>query len=235
MRLACRAKPAGYLQTISGLAMTFGGIIGSISGGLGLGALNVEGILLLLSLFPLVQLLACGMIDDKTLGQAAMSTDEGSCNIHEDDDGEILNIDMPKTINLVADYFGMVSFLDDKDEYLDSMKLRGFSQNRPVYYNDAVATVRLPWTHDLDPGEFKNVSDSRVVHKPSLQAVAAPYAHVHLHLMTPNLSLHNKSIAKYVCCIDINSPTYYHHQRMTTCQTANHGSIGIRFDRCSLG
>jgi len=189
--LACRAKPAGDLQTVSGLAMTFGGIIGSICGGLGLAVLNVEGIFLLLSLFPLLQLLACGMIDDTTLGQAAMSIDEGSCNIHEDDDGEVLNIDVPKTTNLVADYFGMLSFHDDEDEYLDNLKLQGFSKNRPVYYSDAVATVRLPWTHDLEPGEFKNVADSRIVHKPSLQAVAAPCAHVHLHLLTQNLPLHN--------------------------------------------
>lgn len=189
--LACRAKPAGDLQTISGLAMTFGGIIGSICGGLGLAVLNVEGIFLLLSLFPLLQLLACGMIDDTTLGQVAMSIDEGSRNIHEDDDGEVLNIDVPETTNLVADYFGMLSFHDDEDEYLDNLKLHGFSNNRPVYYSDAVATVRLPWTHDLDPGEFENVADSRIVHKPSLQAVAAPCAHVHLHLLTQNLSLHN--------------------------------------------
>ena len=171
--LACRAKP-GDLQTISGLAMTFGGIIGSICGGLGLAVLNVEGIFFLLSLFPLLQLLACGMIDDTTLGQVAMSIDEGSCHIHEDDDGEVSNIDVPKTTSLVADYFGMLSFHDDEDEYLDNMDLQGFSKNRPVYYSDAVATVRLPWTHDLDPGELRSVADSRFIHKPSLQAVAAP-------------------------------------------------------------
>jgi hypothetical protein len=54
-----------------------GGIVGSVSAGLGgLSVLNVEGIFLIFSIFPLLQLVACGLMDKRMLGQVAFRIED---------------------------------------------------------------------------------------------------------------------------------------------------------------
>ncbi|KAJ7541838.1 hypothetical protein O6H91_10G079000 [Diphasiastrum complanatum] len=64
-----RAQYAGDLQSLSWLAMAFGGIIGSLTGGIALAMFNAGGIFLIFSIFPLLQLLYCFLIDERTLGK----------------------------------------------------------------------------------------------------------------------------------------------------------------------
>jgi len=54
-----------------------GGIVGSVSAGLGgLSVLNVEGIFLIFSILPLLQLVACGLMDKRMLGQMAFRIED---------------------------------------------------------------------------------------------------------------------------------------------------------------
>lgn len=62
-----RAEYAGDLQSMSWFAMALGGMLGSVVGGFALSAFDVNGIFLLFSIFPLLQLVACGLIDEKAL------------------------------------------------------------------------------------------------------------------------------------------------------------------------
>lgn len=62
-----RAEYAGDLQSMSWFAMALGGMFGSVAGGFALSAIDVKGIFLFFSLFPLLQLLSCGLIDERAL------------------------------------------------------------------------------------------------------------------------------------------------------------------------
>ncbi|KAH8948027.1 hypothetical protein BDL97_11G075000 [Sphagnum fallax] len=78
---------SGDLQSLSWLAMAFGGILGSVSGGLCLAVLKVKGIFLLFSIFPLLQLVSCIFIHEKSANQMAVANNEvleGAQNITRD-------------------------------------------------------------------------------------------------------------------------------------------------------
>eukprot|EP00249_Psilotum_nudum_P014242 c24736_g1_i2 orf=744-2267(-) len=70
-----RAEFAGDLQSVSWFSMALGGMVGSVAGGFSLSTLGIEGIFLLSSLFPLLQILTCGGVDEKSLVRGA-STDD---------------------------------------------------------------------------------------------------------------------------------------------------------------
>jgi hypothetical protein len=70
------AEYSGDLQSLSWLAMAFGGILGSVSGGLCLAVLKVKGIFLLFSIFPLLQLVSCIFIHEKSASQMAVANNE---------------------------------------------------------------------------------------------------------------------------------------------------------------
>ncbi|CAK9197129.1 unnamed protein product [Sphagnum troendelagicum] len=81
------AEYSGDLQSLSWLAMAFGGILGSVSGGLCLAVLKVKGIFLLFSIFPLLQLVSCIFIHEKSANQMAVVNNEvleGAQNIARD-------------------------------------------------------------------------------------------------------------------------------------------------------
>ncbi|PSR95616.1 Folate-biopterin transporter like [Actinidia chinensis var. chinensis] len=63
-----RASFAGDLQSISWMAMAFGGICGSLLGGYALTNLQIESIFLLFSVLPAVQLFSCGLIKENDIG-----------------------------------------------------------------------------------------------------------------------------------------------------------------------
>ncbi|MCO5613556.1 hypothetical protein L7F22_067833 [Adiantum nelumboides] len=62
-----RAEYAGDLQSMSWFAMALGGMFGSVVGGFALSALEVKGIFLVFSFFPLLQIVSCSLIDEKSL------------------------------------------------------------------------------------------------------------------------------------------------------------------------
>ncbi|KAI5062379.1 hypothetical protein GOP47_0022918 [Adiantum capillus-veneris] len=62
-----RAEYAGDLQSMSWFAMALGGMFGSVVGGLALSAINVKGIFFVFSFFPLLQIVSCSFIDEKSL------------------------------------------------------------------------------------------------------------------------------------------------------------------------
>lgn len=59
-----RAAFAGDLQSISWMAMAFGGICGSLLGGYALTNLQIENIFIAFSVLPAIQLFSCGFVDE---------------------------------------------------------------------------------------------------------------------------------------------------------------------------
>ncbi|XP_021815608.1 probable folate-biopterin transporter 4 [Prunus avium] len=62
-----RALFAGDLQSISWFSMALGGICGSLSGGYALTNLQIHTIFLLFSVLPSIQLLSCGLVEEKSV------------------------------------------------------------------------------------------------------------------------------------------------------------------------
>ncbi|XP_008226937.1 PREDICTED: probable folate-biopterin transporter 4 [Prunus mume] len=62
-----RATFAGDLQSISWFSMALGGICGSLSGGYALTNLQIHTIFLLFSVLPSIQLLSCGLVEEKSV------------------------------------------------------------------------------------------------------------------------------------------------------------------------
>lgn len=60
-----RAAFAGDLQSLSWSSMAIGGIVGSLVGGIALSDLRIEVVFLLFSIFPTIQLFACGLVEEK--------------------------------------------------------------------------------------------------------------------------------------------------------------------------
>lgn len=60
-----RAAFAGDLQSLSWSAMAIGGIVGSLVGGIALSDLRIDVVFLLFSMFPTIQLFACGLVEEK--------------------------------------------------------------------------------------------------------------------------------------------------------------------------
>lgn len=60
-----RATFAGDLQSLSWSAMAIGGIAGSLVGGIALSDLRIDVVFLLFSIFPTIQLFACGLVEEK--------------------------------------------------------------------------------------------------------------------------------------------------------------------------
>ncbi|KAK4484832.1 hypothetical protein RD792_007431 [Penstemon davidsonii] len=88
-----RSSFAGDLQSISWMAMAFGGICGSLLGGYALTTLQIEGIFLLFSAIQIIQLFSCGLVKETSIGSdllpESFSSNGGSDSIkvggvHED-------------------------------------------------------------------------------------------------------------------------------------------------------
>ncbi|KAL0362246.1 UNVERIFIED_CONTAM: putative folate-biopterin transporter 4 [Sesamum calycinum] len=68
-----RASFAGDLQSISWMAMALGGICGSLFGGYALTNLPIHAIFLLFSALPAMQLLSCGLVEERPVGSEISS------------------------------------------------------------------------------------------------------------------------------------------------------------------
>lgn len=62
-----RMSFAGDLQSTTWLAMALGGVCGSMLGGLALTNLQIDTIFLLFSILPAIQLLSCGLVEEKSV------------------------------------------------------------------------------------------------------------------------------------------------------------------------
>jgi hypothetical protein len=141
------------LQPISWFAVAFGGILGSICGGLGLAIFNVEGNFLLFSVSPILQLFACGLLGERKSGQVAMAIDEGSFDVLEIGSREALGINVLDEPPIDVDYYGMLNSFIEEDGYLDTIMLQAFVKERRLSDDsDALAVLRLPWTSDQCEG-----------------------------------------------------------------------------------
>ncbi|XP_062118174.1 probable folate-biopterin transporter 4 [Humulus lupulus] len=69
-----RASLAGDLQSMSWLAMAFGGICGSLSGGYALINFNIDTIFLLFAILPSLQLLSCGLVEESSVGSKVLDS-----------------------------------------------------------------------------------------------------------------------------------------------------------------
>ncbi|KAH6764194.1 Major facilitator superfamily protein [Perilla frutescens var. frutescens] len=88
-----RASFAGDLQSMSWMAMAFGGICGSLIGGYTLNNIPIDKIFLLFSALPAIQLLSCGLVEESSVGDKVLleySTSNGDSHLingkdsHED-------------------------------------------------------------------------------------------------------------------------------------------------------
>ncbi|XP_004294365.1 PREDICTED: probable folate-biopterin transporter 4 [Fragaria vesca subsp. vesca] len=68
-----RASFAGDLQSVSWLAMAFGGICGSLTGGFALSNFDIHTIFLLFSILPSIQLLSCGLVEENSVDSEAFA------------------------------------------------------------------------------------------------------------------------------------------------------------------
>ncbi|CAK9161349.1 unnamed protein product [Ilex paraguariensis] len=76
-----RASFAGDLQSISWMAMALGGIGGSLLGGYALTNLQIDKIFLLFAVLPSMQLLSCGLVEERSVSSKVLlevSTSNGS-------------------------------------------------------------------------------------------------------------------------------------------------------------
>ncbi|KAE8125591.1 hypothetical protein FH972_020374 [Carpinus fangiana] len=77
-----RASFAGDLQSMSWLAMALGGICGSMLGGLAFANLQIDTIFLLFSILPAIQLLSCGLVEEKSAGSKMLPEFSNSRSSH---------------------------------------------------------------------------------------------------------------------------------------------------------
>ncbi|KAK6132890.1 hypothetical protein DH2020_033370 [Rehmannia glutinosa] len=103
-----RASFAGDLQSISWMAMAFGGICGSLVGGYALTNLQIDKIFLLFSALQAIQLLSCGLVEESSMDSKVSSgylTSNGGSHsingsdIHEDTSRNQNNISSKKSKN----------------------------------------------------------------------------------------------------------------------------------------
>ncbi|XP_024522735.1 probable folate-biopterin transporter 4 isoform X1 [Selaginella moellendorffii] len=109
-----RAEFAGELQSMSWLAMAFGGILGSIAGGVALDRLQVSGIFMMFATFPLVQLLSCAFLDDRKLGNSV---------------GEIAIVESPEE---------KLEAIDGKTESVEEQGIQDTKSSSPNDVNEAL-------------------------------------------------------------------------------------------------
>ncbi|XP_024368256.1 uncharacterized protein [Physcomitrium patens] len=158
---AARARRIDFdLQPISWFSMIFGGIVGRICGELELPVFNVEGIFLFLSVFPLLQLLACDLLDVKTRNHVATAIDEGSYNLLEFDYW-MISTDILEESHVEMDCYGILNGVSEEEEYSDTIILQAVDKERHISDYDGVATVlRLPWRIDHGEGFVGKVEKS---------------------------------------------------------------------------
>ncbi|XWS09817.1 hypothetical protein CRYUN_Cryun39dG0021900 [Craigia yunnanensis] len=77
-----KALFAGDLQSISWLAMAFGGVCGSLLGGYALTNLKIDIIFLLFSVLPAIQLFSCGLLEENSLDGEVFSEFPNSSDSH---------------------------------------------------------------------------------------------------------------------------------------------------------
>eukprot|EP00850_Spirogloea_muscicola_P013859 SM000096S24888 [mRNA] locus=s96:317224:320327:- [translate_table: standard] len=125
-----RAEFAGDLQSLSWFAMAVGGVAGSLTGGPALHALKAQGIFGVFALFPLVQLVACCWLDEKSLGQgkaalakrmrAAGSTSHRRVAAHSCDASAAQDSSMPSLVQSTseghADTNGPVQVREEEED-----------------------------------------------------------------------------------------------------------------------
>lgn len=80
-----RAKFVGDLQSLSWLAMAIGGIFGSLVGGIALSDLRIDVVFLIFSIFPTIQLFACGLVDENP--SSSSGTIEVSVKVSDEKQG----------------------------------------------------------------------------------------------------------------------------------------------------
>ncbi|XVF34029.1 hypothetical protein REPUB_Repub18cG0021800 [Reevesia pubescens] len=77
-----KALFAGDLQSLSWLAMAFGGVCGSLLGGYALTNLEIDIIFLLFSVLPAIQLFSCGLVEENSMGDEVLSEFSNSSDSH---------------------------------------------------------------------------------------------------------------------------------------------------------
>ncbi|XVE50601.1 hypothetical protein DITRI_Ditri01bG0176300 [Diplodiscus trichospermus] len=99
-----KALFAGDLQSMSWLAMAFGGVCGSLLGGYALTNLEIDIIFLLFSLLPAIQLFSCGLVgensvDDKVLSEFSNSSDSHLLNGKTNNSDEDSSLEMKSSVS----------------------------------------------------------------------------------------------------------------------------------------
>ncbi|KAH9803566.1 putative folate-biopterin transporter 4 [Citrus sinensis] len=78
-----RAAFAGDLQSLSWLAMAFGGICGSLLGGYALTNIEIDRIFLLFTVLPAIQLLSCGLVKENRVSTKVLKEFSSSNGYHQ--------------------------------------------------------------------------------------------------------------------------------------------------------
>lgn len=78
-----RAAFAGDLQSLSWLAMAFGGVCGSLLGGYALTNIEIDRIFLLFTVLPAIQLLSCGLVKENRVSTKVLIEFSSSNGYHQ--------------------------------------------------------------------------------------------------------------------------------------------------------
>lgn len=118
-----RAAFAGDLQSMSWMAMAFGGICGSLLGGYALINLQIENIFLIFSLLPAIQLFSCSFVDEKiVVGNVFLeSPDSEDSNLGNENIGK-LDEDKYSMENSKTGVTRRRKFQNKGDEKLDTLE-----------------------------------------------------------------------------------------------------------------
>lgn len=97
-----RASFAGDLQSMSWMAMAFGGICGSLIGGYTLNNIHIDKIFLLFSVLPAIQLLSCGLVEESSVSEKVLSEYSSSNEDSHLINGKDIQEDNPRNQNKVS-------------------------------------------------------------------------------------------------------------------------------------
>ncbi|CAM6033899.1 unnamed protein product [Sphagnum compactum] len=155
-----RFEFTGALQAISWLATVCGAIVGSVSAGLGgLSVLNVEGIFLIFSILPLLQLVACGLMDKRMLGQVAF-------RIEDDANERILECPTRYGLDVVTEVERDSSLVSSNYAIIVCTKEEAFSTTTELNLSDKdvyIVCTEIHVTHTLEVRESNERLKTEIV------------------------------------------------------------------------
>lgn len=168
-----RAAFAGDLQSTSWLSMALGGICGSLLGGYALTNLSIDKIFLLFSILPTIQLLSCGMVEEKSVVDSTIFSELSNSKRSDMVNGNG-NASDEEILNSVEKY---------KNSSLRRKKSQKNSQKRASVKSNFRSSLPLHWFRSLKEAIYSlcNAFKQPMIFRPMAWFFLA-------HVTVPNLS-----------------------------------------------